>query len=212
MNKDMNSLRNTLGVLGFLLPILTLFFNLVFGRAYNPVGVLSSISATHYSAGYLLFEGLVFSTGLFLICYQGYDIRDRVATVLAGSGAIALTLFPCALDGAETKNFLMLPQHITNVIHLGSAGLFFGSLVYLIGFQFTRTSEGCVVSPKTRKWRRNILYRTCAIIMLAALIIGFGGKAVFVSWKYSVFSGEWVALWAFSLAYLTKGGLILPDL
>jgi hypothetical protein len=210
MNKDMNALRNTLGVLGILLPVLAVVFNLVFGREYNPAGVLTSISATHYSSGYLLFEGLVFGVGLFMICYRGYDVIDRRATTLAGAGAIALTLFPCALDGVETRNFIMAPQNITNDIHLASAGLFFGSLVFLIGFQFPKTSEGNTVSPGSRKWRRNILYRTCAVIMLAALVVGFGGSRLFRI-SYLVIIGEAIALWAFGLAYLTKGGLILRD-
>jgi len=210
MNKETNTLRNTLGILGILLPILTLFFNLIFGGEYNPSGVLTSISATHYSVAYLLFEGLVFGTGLFLICYRGYDIRDRIATILAGSGAVALTLFPCALDKAETRNFLMWPQNITNQIHLASAGLFFGSLVFLIGFQFTRTSEGNMVSPGSQKWRRNILYRICATVMLLALIIGFGGSRIF-GFPYLVYIGETIALWAFGISWLTKGGLILRD-
>jgi len=210
MNKEINTLRNTLGVLGILLPVLTLIFNLIFGGEYNPSGVLTSISATHYSVAYLLFEGLVFGTGLFLICYQGYDIADRIATILAGSGAIALTLFPCALEGAETRNFLMLPQNITNVIHLASAGLFFGSLVFLVGWQFTKTSEGNVVNPGSRKWRRNILFSVCTMVMVAALIYVCGGSWLF-GVPYLVFVGEWAALWAFGVAWLTKGGLILPD-
>lgn len=210
MNKEMNDLRNTLGVLGFLLPVLSLIFNSTFGKAFNPIGVLTSISATHYSSGYLLFEGLVFAVGLFMICYRGYDVKDRIATILAGSGAILLTLFPCALDGAETRNFLMLPQSITNTIHLISAGLFFISLIFLVGLQFTKTAEGNTIKPGSRKWRRNILYRVCAIIMAGGLIIGFGGSRLF-HFPYLVYTGEWIALWAFSLSYLTKGGLILKD-
>jgi len=211
MGNDMNRLRNFLGVMGMLLPVSVLFFNLVFGSSFNPAGVLTSISAGHYSAGYLLFEGLVFGTGLFLICYRGYDVRDRVATILAGSGAIALTLFPCALEGAETRNFLMAPQNVTNVIHLASAGAFFCALIFLIACQFTKTGEGTVINPKSRKWRRNIIYRVCAAVMAMGLAVGFGGKALF-GWRYSVFAGEWVALWAFGLAWLTKGGMWLRDL
>lgn len=211
MNKNMNALRNTLGVLGILLPVLDLFFNLAFGKGYNPPEVLTSISATHYSAGYLLFEGLVFGVGLFLICYNGYDIKDHIATILAGAGAIGLTLFPCALAGAETRNFLMAPQNITNVIHLAGAGLFFGTLIFLIGFQFTKTGEGTVIDPKSRKWRRNILYRVCSLVMLIAITVGFGGSRLF-GFPYLVYIGETIALWAFGVAWLTKGGLILRDL
>jgi hypothetical protein len=206
----MNRLRNFLGVAGFLLPVLSLVCNLVFGRGYNPSGVLTSISATHYSIAYLLFEGLMILVGGFLLYYEGYDVKDDKVTRLAGIGALVLAYFPCALDGAETRNPIMLPQSITNPIHLAGAALFFGTLVYLIAFQFTKTGEGNTVQPKSRKWRRNILYRTCSMIMLVALVIGFGGKSVF-GWRYSVFVGEWIALWAFSLSWLTKGGLVLPD-
>ena len=209
MNNDMNRLRNTLGILGIFLPILTLIFNLAFGEGFNPPGVLSSISATHYSSSYLLFEGLVMGVGLFLLCYRGYDVKDRICTILAGAGAIALTLFPCSLGGTETRNFLMLPQNVTNIVHLSSAFLFFGSLIILIAFQFTKTGEG-TVRPGSRKWRRNILYRVCAAVMGGALVIGFGGARLF-GLGYLVFAGEWAALWAFGLAWLVKGGLILHD-
>jgi hypothetical protein len=104
----------------------------------------------------------------------------------------------------------MAPQHITNIIHLISAGLFFSSLIFLIGFQFTKTGEGNTISPGSRKWRRNILYRTCAAVMLGALVIGFGGSSLFAM-RYFVIAGEAVALWAFALAWLTKGGLVLRD-
>jgi hypothetical protein len=209
-NRGMNDLRNTLGVLGVLLPVLSLYFNLAFGGEYNPPGVLSSISATHYSSGYLLFEGLVIGTGLVLICYRGLDIKDRIVTIIAGVGAISLALFPCSLAEAETRNFIMGRQSITNVIHLTSAGIFFGSLVFLIGFQFTKTTEGHTVNPGSRKWRRNILYRICSAAMAGALIVGFGGARLF-GFPYLVFIGETLALWAFGLAWLTKGGLILKD-
>jgi len=211
MNKYMNRLRNTLGVLGMLLPVLTFIFNKAFGGSYNPPGVLTSISATHYSSSYLVFEGLAFCTALVLIIYEGYDIKDHIVSILAGSGIATLALFPCALEGAETRNFLMLPQSVTNVIHLASAGVFFGSLVLIIGFQFTKTGEGNTIQPNSRKWRRNILYRICATVMLVALVIGFGGSRLF-GIPYLVFAGETVALWAFGLAWLTKGGLILHDI
>ena len=207
MTDDMKSLRNTLGVLGILLPILSLFFNLAFGQHYNPPGVLQSISATHYSSAYLLFEGLVFSTGLFLFHYRGYDIADRVLCIIAGSGAVGLSLFPCSLSGAQTKNFLMMSQYHSNIIHLIMAAVFFGTLAWIIGFQFTKTNGSWVTGSKII---RNRLYISCSIIMVASLLAGFGGHGLF-SWKYSVYIGETVALWAFGIAWLTKGGMWLKD-
>jgi hypothetical protein len=204
-------LRNVLGIMGMLLPVLSLAFNLGFGRGYNPPGALTSISATYYSITAVLFIGLVFGTGLFLLIYDDYDVKDRVVTIIAGIGAIVLVVFPCALPGARTWNLVMLPQGVTNIVHLASALLFFGSLVFLIGFQFTRTGEAATVQPGSRKWRRNILYRICAAVMLVSLVIGFGG-ARFLGIPYLVFIGETIALEAHGIAWNTKGGMWLRDL
>jgi len=200
--------RNTLGVLGASLPILDACFNLIFGRGYNAPGVLSSISATYYSASFVFFVGIVFATGIFLIRYRGYDVADRRVSKIAGIGALVLVFFPCKFELAETRNFMMLPQDVTNIFHLAGALVFFGALIFMIVFQFTKTTE---LKPTGRKLARNILYVTCGIIMLISLIIGFGGSALF-GWRYSVYLGEWVALWAYCAAYLTKGGVILKDL
>jgi len=204
-------LRNFLGIMGMLLPALSLVFNIGFGRDYNPPGALTSISATYYSITAVLFIGLVFGTGLFLLIYDDYDVKDRVVTIIAGIGAIALVVFPCALPGARTWNLVMLPQSVTNVIHLASALLFFGSLIFMIGFQFTRTGEGMTVQPGSRKWRRNILYRVCATVMLASLVIGFGGARLF-GIPHLVYIGETIALEAHGVAWNTKGGMWLRDL
>ncbi len=206
MKDDMKALRNTLGALGILLPALDLFFNLVFGGGFNPPYVLASISATHYSAAYILFEGLVFGVGLFLIHYRGYDIKDWWASTLAGAGAIALVLFPCGAD-APVRNFMMLPMRVTEPVHFAGAGLFFAMLVFIIGFQFTKTSG----AMSARKLARNRLYRICAFVMAASLIAGFLLNNFVKGFHYFVYAGESVALWAFGLAWLTKGGAILKD-
>ena len=200
--------RNTLGVLGAALPILDAGFNLIFGGSYNAPGVLTSISATYYSAAFVFFVGIVFATGVFLIIYRGYDVADRRVSRTAGIGALVLVLFPCKFDLGETRNFMMLLQDVTNVFHLAGALVFFGALIVMIVFQFTKTNE---LKPTGRKLARNILYVCMGFIMFMSLAVGFGGAALY-GWRYSVFFGEWAALWAFSTAYLTKGGVILKDL
>ena len=210
---DMRRLRNFIGVLGMLLPFLTLAFNLGFGRGYNPPGVFTSISATHYSSAYIFFEGIVCISSGFLLFYRGYDIgisRDRVASIIAGIGGFTLVLSPCKLEGAETRNFVMAAQDATNVFHLIGAGVFFACLVYIVGFRFVRTGEGGTVQPGSRKWRRNILYRVSAVAMAVALAIGFGGSRLF-GFPYLVFIGESVALVVHGIAWCTKGGMWLRD-
>lgn len=207
--RALNDIRNMLGFLGMILPVALLVFNLLFGKTYNPDGVLNSISATYYSSSFVFMVGLVFGTGLFLIRYRGYDMKDRVASIISGCGALTLTLFPCMLPDAQNRNFMMLPMVLTNILHLAGAFAFFAALIFIIFFQFTKSGEKAGVG--TRKWMRNILYRVCAIIMACSLITGFT-MARFSDWSYWVFAGEALALWAFGIAWLTKGGKILKDL
>ena len=209
-NDKMNFQRNVLGMLGMALPGIQLAVVLLFGRGYNPPGALTSISATYYSTAFVPFVGLLICVGIFFLCYEGYDIKDRILSKITGIAAIVLVLFPCELPGARTWNFLMLPMRITNPIHLASAGIFFVCLVIMVGFQFTKTGEGAVIQPGSRKWRRNILYYVCSGIMAGILVIGFGGSRLF-GFAYLVFMGEATALEAFGVAYLTKGGKILKD-
>ena len=208
-NNKMMFQRNVLGVLGMSLPFILLAINLIFGRVYNPAGALTSISATYYSVAFVFFIGPLICVGIFFLCYEGYDIHDKVISKITGIAAIMLVLFPCELPGARTWNFVMLPMHITNPIHLISAGIFFACLIVMVGFQFTKTDEG-VIQPGSRKWRRNILYYTCSGIMAGAIIIGFGGSRFFC-FPHLVFIGETLALESFGLGFLTKGGVILKD-
>jgi hypothetical protein len=203
-------LRQVLGFCGMAMPILDWFFAVVFGRGSNPPGfIIPSISATHYYSSYALFECLVFGVGLFLICYQGYDIKDKRLSTAAGVGAIALVLFPCSLPGAEVNNFLMLPMAVTGVVHAVGALLFFGMLFWILEFQFTKKS-GTIGTP--RKRARNILYKVSGWVMLGGLVLGFGCNALFGRYFGGfVYLGEFISLEAFGIGWLVKGGLFLRD-
>jgi len=207
---DMKRLRNTIGILGMLLPVLSLFFILVFGRDVHFPDVLDSISATHYSNAYLLFEGLVFGTGLFLLHYSGYNLADRILSIIAGIGALTLTLFPTRMGGATHRNFLMIDADIANIIHGIGAFAFFAALFVIITFQFPKSNKTSTELQGTQKAKRNTLYRICGIVMAVFLILGFG-LAWYASIPYTIFIGEGLALWAFGIAWLTKGGLFFKD-
>jgi len=207
---DMKKLRNTIGILGMLLPVLSLFFILVFGRDVYFPGVLDSISATHYSNAYLLFEGLVFGTGLFLLHYSGYNITDRILSIIAGIGALTLTLFPVRMGGAAHRNFLMIDADIANIIHGIGAFAFFAALFVIIMFQFPMSNKTFSELLGTQKAKRNTLYQICGVLMAGFLILGFG-LARYTTIPYTIFIGEGLALWAFGIAWLTKGGLFFKD-
>jgi hypothetical protein len=213
MNKDgMMTLRQGLGILGILLPVVDIFFGLFGFRVFGFPVRFPSISATHYYNSYLLFEGLVFATGCFLIAYRGYDIKDHVLSILAGCGAIVLTLFPCnpPPDSMSSVpwNFLMLPWGITQYFHDAGALVFFGMLFWIIEFQFTKHGE--VVTWK--KSVRNKIYRVCGWVMLAGLVFGFFPGGWWQDWVIGrTYIGEWVSLWAFGIAWVTKGQMFFKD-
>jgi hypothetical protein len=195
--------------MGIALPIADALSALIFGHTIS----LPSISATHYMNSYLLFEGLVFATGLFLVTYRGYDILDHILSIIAGCGAVLLTLMPCTYGGSpyvDDHNWLMLPQSITNVFHLVGAGIFFGCLFIIIEFQFPKT-VGTVVSG-SEKAKRNLLYRICGGVMLGGLLLGF---LPFINFTIGPFDncyiGEAIALWSFGIAWLVKGEVFMRD-
>jgi len=183
------------------------FFQLGLWGKLQRSGYFVVNQSTYYSCAFVFFVGIVFTTGVFLFQYRGYDVADRRVSKTVGIGALVLVFFPCKFEAAETRNAMMLPQDVTNILHLAGALVFFGALIFMILFQFTKTPE---LKPTGRKLARNILYVACGIIITISLVIGFGSNALY-KWQYSVYLGEWAALWSFSLAYLTKGGLILQD-
>jgi len=188
--------RRFLGILGILLPIVDWISAVVFGGNHP---LLPSISSTYYMNSSALFVGLVFATGVFLIFYEGYDIKDFWLSKVAGAAGITLVLFPCYY-GLINHNFLMIPMSISNVVHLVSALIFFGSLFWIIEFQFT----------KGKNVKRNRVYKICGWIMLGGLVFGFGGARLF-DFDWFVYLGEAIALWAFGIAWLIKGQLLMKD-
>jgi len=206
--KEQNYIRNTLAVLGILLPILCLVFNLIFGSEYNQpyAQTLTSISAAHYTNSYLLFEGLLFAMGLFFILYRGYNKADHAVSLIIGISAIFLALFPCARDVGNSRNFVMASKETADLIHFIMSLTFFAGLIFMTGARFTK-KNGAITKQKKQ---RNILYIICAIIMGISLVIGYAGKNIF-NWTYFLYIGETVTFWAFGLAWLTKGGVFLRD-
>lgn len=197
-------LRQVLGVMGMALPIVDWFFAVFFGGHHF---LLPSISSTAYMNSGILFETLVAATGLFLICYTGYDSTDYWLSTASGIGALLLVFFPCSYD-APVRNFALLPMSITNPIHLIGAMVFFGCLFWMLEFQFTKSAPGKDLTKA--KVKRNRLYKVCGWVMLGGLIFGFGGARLFnIPWF--VYLGETIALEAFGIGWIVKGSMIIKD-
>jgi len=201
--------------MGMALPIVSVVFAYFGFRFFGIDPLFASISSTHYFNSYILFEGLVMATGLFLLTYRGYDIKDRVLSIIAGCGAILVSTFPCAPTSAAMIpapwNVMMLPEGVSNVIHLVGAMTFFGCLFWIVEFQFTKTSSS---EPSPRKKLRNRIYKVSGWIILGGLVICvldsiLGG--VFIGIFSLLFIGEAISLWAFGVPWLVKGDVLLRD-
>lgn len=208
MDKTTISQRRIMGVLGLVLPVLTLIFGLITGES------MSSISETHYNPQYLIFEGVICAVCWFLIAYQGYDIGDRISTIIAGVCGLLLAYFPT--NGDIDWNFACIPSSITTWVHYITALAFFITLSYISFFRFTKTSG----EMTERKKIRNIIYKTLGVLMLVFIFVGGAIDFILVltiddlQYPFGVgalYYGEWLGLWCFGFSWLIKGRTILKD-
>jgi hypothetical protein len=192
------ALRKAVGWIGILLP-----FTLMFGifLIFKEDIIQPSISSYYYTGMGDVFVGSICAVGLFMFFYTGYDKRDNRAGNLAGFFAVALALFPTTEAG---------PLDSIGVVHLVTASAFFLVLAYFSLFLFTIKSDHSSDEKRTR----NKVYRICGIIMLVCLVAMLA-YFIFIEERYPipgfVFWGETLALLAFGVSWLTKGGSIYPD-
>jgi hypothetical protein len=201
-------LRQTLGVLGILLPWIDLFCGTVFGRG-NPLRLNNSISSTYYANSGIVFTGIMAATGLFLITYRGYDLGDRITCTISGIFGLTLAIFPNKTCGARVWNLFMLPMKITNIVHNISAVIFFLSLIYMIVFRFTKGEKDTKdkeVKKDPKKRRRNTIYRICGGGMALSFLVFIVCKLLLnIAPGNMLFYSEAAALFFFGAAWLVKG-------
>jgi hypothetical protein len=207
--KDIYKLiRACVGVSAFMLPVLSILFGL-FGD--NPPHWYYSISSTFYTNSAPIMVGTLFSSAVFMICYgiiNPYKYwLDQLASLMSGICFILIACFPCAGTELRRVGLLFIPTSISGVIHNLVACLAFVSLGVMVGFCFTKTQETTI-----SKERRNTVYRICAFVMLAVMLLfaigaftGLNGRGPFI------LVYETLLLWATALAWFTKAGLIFKD-
>lgn len=198
-------LRNSLGILGMLLPLIVLVLSLA-----NGYGFPDSISATYYLDPCITpFMIILGAAGLLLISYRGYDKQDDIVCTLAGVFALLICLFPCSNDKMYDMQFIAdivgtfsLPRVLSGWIHNISAVFFFLLLAYNSLFLFTKTSGNMTEKKK----KRNLIFKICGIGMVASLI------CIVPLSIFEVWGGTWwvemFALIFFGVSWLTKSNSI----
>lgn len=188
------ALRKAVGWIGILLPFALWFGAVVIFKeeAY------SSMSHYYYTSMRNLFVGALCAVGLFLFFYAGYDKWDDWAANLAGAFAIGIAWLPTTEYGIDT----------VGVLHFVCATIFFLILALMSIFLFTKGEKG-----KVRKRNRNLIYRICGIVIIGCLLAILLYVLFFQSKKVTdlIYWAEAIALVAFGVSWLTKGGSIFPD-
>lgn len=165
-------------------------------RGINYEGWYESISATYYSNAKMC---MIIDLGLcafFLFTYKGYDLGDRVYTLIATVSALLVVAFPCAGPPLEYVGLFACPIKVSDSIHTVAAAALFGSFALMTLKQFTKGSHK----------RRNTIYRICGWTILAFMaIVGIGYFLDFPG--HMTMICETGMLWAFSTAWIIKSGV-----
>lgn len=194
------ALRAAVGCIATALPFSLL---LVHGRG------LDSVSAGYYTDGGSIFVASVCAIGIFLLFYRGYDIRDRIASFVAGGAALFVGLVPCGTDKVATGALAWgwgarYAASVCPGVHLLAAAVLFLVLALFCLWLFPMSDGPSHTNRK--KDLRNAVYYFCGaaiVICLGRLFAHFAFDRLLVSG--GVFWLETAMLLAFGLSWAVKG-------
>lgn len=187
-------IRNYIGALGCLLPVLSILGASFSPNTNNP-DWWTSISITYYSSPVLI--AVLSAVGFFLIVYRGYDKWDTAVNTTAGICALGVVFFPCDaswIDSSTLVGMFWLPGYVTKWVHYASAFILFLMLAFNSLFLFS----------KGRNERKNLIYKICGYVILGDLVL-FGLNALFFHINWTIIVNETIMLIAFGISWLTKG-------
>jgi hypothetical protein len=190
------TLRKLVGWLGLSLPFVLPAGFLIFFSGKFP----GSISGYYYTGMRNALVGSLCVLGVFLTGYYAYnDKLDFWITNLAGLFAVCVAFFPTQPAKSSPH------QKDIGHIHFVFAALLF-TMLAVMAMRFTKT--GASREPSVQKIRRNLVYRICAALIAASMLIAFVANFLPTSIKNSMLSLFWfeaAAVVAFSASWLVKG-------
>lgn len=190
---QVHSQRLVLGLLCGLLPICCILFGL-FGADEALLGKSwwYSISATYYSNSQVWMIGSLVLASFFLLTYKGYDMGDRVLTLIGSASALGIVIFPTYNSVYDRCGLFMLPTRLSSTLHNISAAALFISFAVMILTQFTKGQDK----------KRNIVYYICGSIIVLAIISQLITGTLGIGWMTIV--NEFFMLEAFAVAWVVK--------
>ena len=208
--------RRFLGILGLVLPVVIVLSGLlVFGSVRDSLSDYLNVKSRE------VFIVMLLIVAWCLIKYNGYDFIDNLIGKLAGLCALGVLFFPSNAGGWQS------------VVHFVSATGLFLVFAFMCLFLFTKTKDappnnlwhtitsfrfGIIKSdePDMRlKKKRNKVYVACGVALLVNMLITVLYNLFWQDTGISVIKPvlvlEWLMIWAFALAWMVKGQIILSD-
>jgi len=200
--------RRAIGVSGLLLPVFLDPIGWLFG-----IEIQDNMSSYYHTAMRDVFVGTLCAIGIFLFCYRGHDWIENWTANLGCAFALGVALLP--LDANSDP-----PAQASAVgfMHTMFGGGFFVTMAFYSLVHFPSSSEN-KDEHEPHEAQRALVYRLSGIVIL----LGTVAMAIYlfllpselkeVANRYNLlFWLEWVAIWAFAAAWLTKGRTIVADL
>ena len=192
-------LQQIVGVMAFLLPPVLFFGN----WALTGNELESSISAYYHTPMGGVFVGVLWALAVFFSSYnykalRGFEWDNRLSWV-AAAAAISVAIFPTTSDVSVSSR----SEQNIGIVHIVSAGILFVLLAVFALVLFPRSSGQ--MTP--RKRIRNIVYRTCGGLMVAAILLMFPSQRAPETWHAFLWL-ETICVWAFGISWLVKGRLV----
>ena len=139
------------------------------------------------------------ASAFLLVSYKGYGKIDDIITTITGIFGLMICAFPCwpsyQVPQPDLVGMFSIPKQISNTLHLASAIIFFVLLAYNSFFLFTKSGETITKNKKIR----NIIYRVCAVGMLASFAL-----LLLPDFRIQIWLVEMIALTFFGISWLTK--------
>jgi hypothetical protein len=202
-------IRRAIGVIGLVLPILLG----PIGWLVFDIDIQDNISSYYHTALRDVFVGAMFAIGIFLFCYRGYDWIESWTANVGCLSALGVAL--CPLDANSDP---LHQSSLTGYLHTISGGAFFLTLAFYSLYHFPSSSEvKREIAP--HEAQRNFVYRTSGgVILLSMMAMGIYLFILPDRWVHLfndynfLFWMEWIAVWSFAAAWLTKGRAIFTDI
>lgn len=221
------TLRKVIGILGMLLPLLLILFMWVDNGLTQP---LESISHYYYTRVSGIFTSTLSILAIFLMIYKGNERIDLIFSFIAGIGALLVVFFPtgnisddccvtlcsCSPDTRYISVSILPRSEFREAVHYIAAAVFLLCLAFMSIFLFTKSNKS-VARRGEMKIIRNRIYRTCGVIMIAAIAIIFIGGFLglipedFYKDHQLTFWMEAVAVESFGFSWLIKGEALFKD-